>query len=102
MIALFWRVAMRAGLKILVVIPFMPAIYADPLNCNLAGYRAAPGLMATVADDALSVSWKGDSGGDLKMSFAIDHGTPTIRELAIRGKGGQWNTLATNVTPEFR
>jgi len=92
---------MRAALQILVVISCMPAIYADPLDCNLAGYRAAPGLLATVANDALSVSWKGDNA-DLKMSFAIDHGTPTIRELAIRGKDGQWNTLATMVTPEFR
>jgi len=92
---------MRAALVILVGIPFTPAIYADPLNCNLAGYRAAPDLMATVANDALSISWKGDSA-DLKMTFAIEHGTPTIRELAIRGKSGQWNTLATKVTPEFR
>src|SRR5690349_3272759 len=97
----FWRVAMQRALMILIVISLIPAIHADPLNCNLAGYRATPGLVATVANDVLSVSWKGDLA-DLKISFAIDHGTPTIRQLAIRGKGGQWNTLATDVTPEFR
>ena len=34
--------------------------------------------------------------------MAINGGTPTIQELAVRRKGGQWVTLASNVTPEFR
>ena len=38
----------------------------------------------------------------LRLRLTINAGTPTIRELAVRKKGGQWSTLATNVTPEFR
>ena len=78
------------------------ASYADPLTCNLTDYKAAPGLVASVASNALVVTWDGDNGAELRMRLGIDRGTPTIRELAIRKKGGQWNTLASNVTPEFR
>ena len=30
-----------------------PAASADPLTCNLTGYKAAPGLTAAMADNAL-------------------------------------------------
>jgi hypothetical protein len=76
--------------------------YADPLTCNLTAYKAMAGLTAVVNDNTLVVSWEGDNGAELRMGLGIDRGTPTIRELAIRKKGGQWATLATNVTPEFR
>jgi hypothetical protein len=76
--------------------------FADPLNCSLAEYKAAPGLRASVADDMLAVTWEGENGAELRMRLGIDRGTPTIRELAIRRHAGPWSTLATNVTPEFR
>jgi hypothetical protein len=78
------------------------AASADPLNCSVTGYRPMQGLTAAVEDDALAVTWEGDHLAQLRLRFGIDRGTPTIRELAIRRKGGQWSTVATNVTPEFR
>ena len=78
------------------------AVYADPLNCSLTQYKAAPGLAAAVADNTLAITWDGDNGAELRLRFAIDGGTPTIRELAIRRKGGAWSTVAANATPEFR
>jgi hypothetical protein len=78
------------------------AAAADPLNCTLTAYKPVQGLAAAVTDDVLAVTWEGDAGAELRLRFGIDRGTPTIRELAIRRKGGQWTTLATNVTPEFR
>ena len=48
------------------------------------------------------MTWDGDNGTELGMRFGIEAGTPTVRELAVRKKGGQWSTLATNLTPEFR
>ena len=78
------------------------ASYADPLTCNLTDYKAVPGLTASVGGNALAVAWEGDNGAELRMRLGIERGTPTIRELAVRKKGGQWSTLATNVTPEFR
>jgi hypothetical protein len=77
------------------------ALYADPLTCSLADYKATPGLTATVANNALEVTWDGDNGAEVRMRFGIDRGTPTIQELAVRKKGGQWSTLVANVTPEF-
>ena len=77
-------------------------VQADPLNCSLAGYKPAPGFGAAVADNTLVVTWNGDNDSELRLRFAIEGGTPTIQELAIRPRGGQWRTLATSVTPEFR
>src|SRR5436190_22958901 len=75
---------------------------ASPLHCNLAGYQAAAGLNAAIANDALAVTWDGDKGQELRLRFVIENGTPTITELAARRKGGAWGTLASNVTPEYR
>src|SRR6266850_4437442 len=79
-----------------------PVASADPLTCNLTNFKAAPGLAAAIADNTLSVTWDGDNNSELRMRFGIDAGTPIVREIAVRKKGGQWSTLATNVTPEFR
>jgi hypothetical protein len=75
---------------------------ADPLACSLAGYKAGPGLTAAVSGETLAVTWDGAKNQELRLRFAIDGGTPTIRDLAIRRKGATWATLAANVTPEFR
>ena len=76
--------------------------FADPLTCNTNGYKPAAGLTATVADNALTIAWTGDRGQDVRMRFAIENGTPTIRELAIRKSGGAWQALASNVVPDYR
>jgi hypothetical protein len=93
---------MRKLLLTVACLSLASAVHADPLNCNLTGYKAMPGLAAAVADDTLAVTWEGDNGSELRLRFGIESGTPTIRELAVRKKGGQWSTLASNVTPEFR
>ena len=92
---------MRIWLTTLALALVASSIYADPLTCNLTAYKAAVGLIATVSDNTLAVTWSGEGGAELRLRFAIDGGTPTIRELAVRKKGGQWSTLVANVTPEF-
>lgn len=84
------------------ILAISSAAQADPLTCNLAGYRPVPGLIASVADNLLAITWEGDNDAELRMRFGIDSSTPVIRELAVRKKGGTWSILATNVTPEFR
>lgn len=74
---------------------------ADALHANLAEYKAAPGLAASVAGDALIATWEGD-GLEERLTLAIEGGAPVIRELAARRKGGPWIALAVNATPEFR
>ena len=76
--------------------------FADPLNCNLSGYKPMGGLTATVAADVLTLTWDSERGEQVRARFAIDSGTPTIRELAVRSKAGQWNVLGTNRIPEYR
>ena len=75
---------------------------ADPLNCSLDGYKAVSGLAAGVAEDTLTLTWDGARDEQLRLRLAIDRGTPTIREVAVRTKGAQWNTLGANLTPEYR
>src|SRR2546423_2749680 len=93
---------MRALAATLIVLAGATAAFADPLNCDLTQYRAMPGLSASVADNVLSVTWQGDAGTELRARFAIEGGTPHIRELATRRSGGQWIAVLTNATPEYR
>jgi len=75
---------------------------ASPLNCTLAGYQGGAGLNAAATGDSIAVTWDGDRNQELRLRFTIEHGIPTIAEVAARRKGGVWGTLAANVTPEYR
>ena len=70
--------------------------YSAPLSCDLSGYRDQPGLKAQVSGDSLQLSWTGEQNQELRASFAIESGVPTIREMAARKQGGQWKVL--NIT----
>ena len=96
------RDIMKAALVALAFFGFTAAAWADPLTCDFAGYKATSDLNASVANNTLTVAWSGDRNQDLRMRFAIASGTPTIEELAVRKRGGTWNVLAANVTPDFR
>jgi len=64
------------------------AASADPLTCSLADYRPAPGLTATVSNDALTVTWDGDAGQQIRLRMTVTSGVPTIAELAVRPQRG--------------
>ena len=89
--------ALSAGLLFLAC-----AAKADQLNCSLAEYRPVPGLAATVAGDALTVTWQGDRNQELRLRLGIEGGAPVIEELAARRAGGAWVTMLSNGRPEFR
>ena len=91
------KIALTALLLWLVASP----LAADPLNCSLSGYQSAPGLTAAVAQDVLTLTWTGERSEEIRMRLAIDGGTPTVRELAVRKAAGQWAVLGTNLTPEY-
>jgi hypothetical protein len=93
---------MRSAVLTATFVLLTSVVHADPLNCSLTGYQSTDGLSAAVASDVLAVTWIGDKDAELRLQFAIDRGTPTIRELAVRPAGGMWRALVTNVTPEFR
>src|SRR5580693_1978686 len=87
---------------LLAVALFAPALSADPLGCNLADYKPAPGLTAQVADNTLVIIWDGDRGREVRLRLAVQSGVPTIRDLSIRPKGTAWIELAAHAVPEFR
>ena len=78
------------------------AAWADPLTCTVAGYRAADGLAAAVANDTLTATWDGDQGQEVRMRMTVVSGVPTIQELAVRPRGNGWKTIAAGLTPDFR
>ena len=75
---------------------------AAPLNCNLTQYKASSGLTSALEGDLLTVSWNGQGTSQLRARFAIDRGTPTIRDLSVRRGGGEWAVLGQNLTPEYQ
>ena len=76
-------------------------LQAEPLICDMSEYKPAPGLVAAVDQETLSVNWAGQRGVQLRLLLAIDAGQPVVRELAVRQAGGQWSTLGRNLKPEF-
>ena len=92
----------RLGLFAAAVALAASVAHADPLTCTTTGYRATPGLVAAVADNALTVTWDGEKNQEIRLRFTLNAGTPTIADLSVRTKGGQWATLANNATPEFK
>ena len=80
----------------------LPAAYGQAVTCNLDQYKAQPGLAAEWREGLLQVTWDGARGQQLRAAFAVRDGQPVITELAARKTGGQWETLAHDLTPEFR
>jgi hypothetical protein len=74
---------------------------AAPLRCNLSAYHEQAGLRAEAAQDSLWVTWQGDHGRQLRVSFAIDNGQPLIRDMEAQQAGGEWAVLARDLKPEF-
>ena len=100
--ALPWKSVLRiATLVCLIGAAPAPALFAGPLNCDLSNYAAMPGLTATVSQDVLTVTWTGTAGAELRASYAIDHGQPVVRELAVRPANGGWSVLGRDLAPEI-
>ena len=72
------------------------------LTCNLTEYKASTGLTTALEGDLLTVSWNGQGTSQLRARFAIDGGTPTIRDLSVRRGAGEWAMLGQNLTPEYQ
>jgi hypothetical protein len=75
--------------------------FADPLACDVTGYKAAEGLSVQSAADALTVSWQGDPGHEVRLAFAVEGGAPKIKDLSLRRDGGAWSSLAADLSPDF-
>src|SRR5262249_34167642 len=75
----------------------------DSVSCDMGQYAAADGLTARVEANVLVVTWKGQGpSSELRARYAIDGGTPIVRELAVRKAGDAWVLLGENLIPEYR
>ena len=72
------------------------------LKCDMTQYKANTGLTSALEGNVLTVSWNGQGTSQLRARFAIDGGTPTIRDLSVRRGNGEWGTLGQNLTPEYQ
>ena len=93
---------MRTVCATFIALAVATSTYADTLTCDMSAYKPATGLSASIADNVLTIVLDSERGEQLRVRFAIDSGTPTIRELAVRGKNGTWNVVGSNLTPEYR
>ena len=107
------KFALSAGAALAVVaalnIPLAPSsdlIAANQagaaLNCNLTEYKASTGLTSALEGNVLTVAWNGQGTSQLRARFAIDGGTPTVRDLSVRRGSGEWAMLGQNLTPEYQ
>jgi len=71
-------------------------------NCEFKEYKAIAGLKAEMKNGALEVSWRGERDQQLRASFTIRAGQPTVHELAVRKGQGSWIVLGRDLTPEFQ
>lgn len=77
------------------------AALADPLACNLTGYKPADGLAAAMDGDNLVVTWAGDPGQEGRLRFSVNGGTPMVQDLSLRAGAGAWVSLVSNATPDI-
>src|SRR6266702_3570483 len=76
---------------------------AGAVTCDMTAYQSKSGLVASVADGSLTVTWDGDTPGDqVRAVLAVSSGKPVIRELAVHPAGASWATVVKDVSPEFQ
>jgi hypothetical protein len=74
---------------------------AEPLRCDVSGYKTLTGLTAMAAADTLAIAWLGERGAELRARFTLADGQPMIRDLAISRPGAPWAVIGENLKPEY-
>jgi len=77
------------------------ALAQTALQCDLKAYKAETGLTAAMQEGLLVVSWSGEAGAEMRARFALADRQPVVRDLAVRGQGGDWSVLGENLKPEY-
>jgi len=85
----------------LLTLTAVSSVAGAALDCDLSRYRPQSGLEARVEQEALVVEWRGERDQRFRAQFVIEDGSPTVRELALRGRGGQWTALGRDLKPVF-
>ena len=96
---------MRLTISLFIAVPLLMRVVSPSptaLTCDLREYKSQPGLTATMAENMLVVTWKGDRDAEIRARYAIDAGQPVVRDLSIRKSNAPRATLGENLTPEYR
>ena len=81
---------------------FTSSILAQMPSCNLSGYKPIDGAKAEIKDNAVILTWQGETGQQLQAQFALRDGQPIVQQLAARTANGAWIVLGKNLTPDFQ
>jgi hypothetical protein len=95
-------IALPASRHLLAAISFFIIPGMAHAACDMGGYRQVTGLSVASDGNAVTVSWRGEAGSQLRARFGIRNRQPVVEELAAREQNGQWALLASNVTPDFQ
>ena len=57
---------------------------ADTMTCDLSQYKAGAGPTVSMDQNALTVSWPGQSGSEMRTRYAIDGGQPIEPMTALK------------------
>ena len=86
-----WMIWLAAAVAVVAAFGMLSRLSSDliaarppaALTCNLTNYKASAGLTATPERDLVTVSWNGQGTSQVRARFAVDGGTPTIRDLSV-------------------
>ena len=78
-----------------------PYAVAQTGACDLRDYTAKEGLAAEKTPEGVQLTWTGERQQQLRASFAVHHGQPTITRLSARKAGAAWIQLGGGLTPEY-
>jgi hypothetical protein len=88
---------------LLLCLALVPGVaIAESLDCSLKGYKPVEGMKAEAGPDAVTLTWSGEAGQQLRAQFSIRDGQPVVKELAARAGSGQWTVLGKNLSPDFQ
>jgi hypothetical protein len=88
---------------LLLCLALVPGVaIAESLDCSLKGYNPVEGMKAEAGPDAVTLTWSGEAGQQLRAQFSIRDGQPVVKELAARAGSGPWTVLGKNLSPDFQ
>ena len=93
---------MRAYLLVLSVAALSGIAAAQTFHCDFRNYKALEGIKAEAGQNALTLTWQGESKQQLRAQFALLNGQPIVEELSARDNGGRWISLGSHLTPDFQ
>ena len=92
---------MKTFITVLLTLATVSSVADAAVDYDLSRYKRQSDLEARLEKEALVVEWRGEHDQLFRVQFVIEDGTPTVREVALQSKGGQWSALGRDLKPVF-